>query len=67
MQAVADRWPSEAWSVVVTFDPTASPKYEMEATVRLLAAEDAPPDVLMPGTWFELYEGRRRVAIGTVL
>jgi hypothetical protein len=61
-----DAQAGEAWSVVVTFDPGA-PAPEMEAGVELLFPERAPPGALAPGTWFELYEGRRRVAVGTVL
>jgi hypothetical protein len=52
---------------VVTFDPGTAPAYEMEATVELRVPEGAPPGALAPGTWFELYEGARRVAEGTVL
>jgi hypothetical protein len=57
--------PSEAWSLVVE-KLTAAGSYIWEADVRFLS-KDAPVDLLTPGRPFELYEGQKRVATGTLL
>lgn len=67
IQGAEERWPAEAWSIVVDFDPGQSPAFDMEVSVRLLAPETAPRDLLELGKWFELYEGARRVAVGTIV
>ena len=55
--------PTEAWSLVV--EKIASDHYTWEADVRFLV-DDAPAELLTSGRGFELFEGNRRVAIGTV-
>lgn len=67
IQGVEDRWPGEAWSLVIEFDPATPITYDMEVSVKFLVPEHAPPGVLEPGGWFELFEGSRRIAAGTVL
>jgi hypothetical protein len=61
-----DRWPDEAWSVVVSLDATVPTQAVVEARVRMLVP-DAPSDLLAPGSRFDLFEGSRRVAEGEVL
>jgi hypothetical protein len=60
-----DDWPPEqAWSLVV--QKIAAPdEYTWDADVRFLAP-GAPSEVLTPGRTFELYEGHRLVAKGTL-
>lgn len=59
-------WPHEAWSLVIEFDET--PRYDVEtaAHARFLVP-NGPPDLLRPGSRFELLEGERVVAIGRVV
>lgn len=62
-----DRWPDEAWSVVVEFvRPYGTGGGAAWAKVRFLA-DEAPADWLKPGARFELCEGRRVVAKGVVM
>jgi hypothetical protein len=62
-----DRWPDEAWSVVVEFiRPYGTGGDAVWAKVRFLA-DGAPAEWLVPGARFELCEGRRVVAKGVVL
>ena len=65
-EALRDRWPNEAWSVVVSLAATAPSQRVVEARVRMLV-RDAPPELLTPGSRFDLFEGSRRVAEGEVL
>lgn len=62
---IADRWPHEAWSVVI--EPS-SPGASLAGRVRLrLLVEDGPDvDLLAPGSGFHLLEGDNLVARGTV-
>jgi hypothetical protein len=57
--------PLEAWSLAIE-KLTATGFYIWNAEVRFLS-NDAPVDLLTPGRPFELYEGQKRVAIGTLL
>jgi hypothetical protein len=66
-EGIADRWPQEAWSVVLDI-----PQAEHEGGVgivgiRLLIGEDGPQGLLVSGSKFELYEGKKCVARGEVL
>lgn len=62
----ADRWPSEAWSIVAEFDESANDSMCITADVRFLA-EGAPSHLLKSGQRFELYEGDKMVAVGKVI
>ena len=64
---LADRWPREAWSVVLNISAPADPRGVMTAGIRMLAGDEAPAELLSPGSKFELYEGHRCVARGEVL
>jgi hypothetical protein len=66
-EAIADRWPQEAWSVVLCVPLSAAGREEMIVDIRLLAPETAPQSLLASGSRFDLFEGRRRVAEGQVL
>jgi len=60
-----DSWPPEnAWSLVVE-KKLALDKYNWLAEVHFVAA-NAPSDRLSSGQKFELYEGNRCVAIGSI-
>lgn len=64
---LASQWPCEAWSVVLTI--TAPPEEDgtMVTGIRMLMGDDAPIELLRPGSKFELYEGRKCVARGEVI
>jgi hypothetical protein len=66
-ESLSDRWPDEAWSVVLAIAEPADSGRLMLAGIRMLASEEAPRDLLSPGSRFELFEGARRVAIGEVI
>lgn len=65
-ESLADKWPREAWSVVLRIGSTVNAVNEMVVDIRMLA-EDAPQELLVPGSRFELFEGKRLVARGEVL
>jgi hypothetical protein len=65
--SLADRWPIEAWSIVLEISAPAEASGEMTAGIRLLAGDDAPKGLLSPGARFDLFEGTRLVANGEVL
>jgi hypothetical protein len=56
--------PSEAWSLVVEKVEASNP-FTWEAEVKFLA-DGAPAELLTSGRTFELYEGHKRVAAGTL-
>ncbi len=63
----ASTWWQEAWSIVLEFDqPPADQGNPSVATARFLV-ENAPVDRLQPGCAFELYEGKKKVAIVEVI
>src|SRR5688572_9664033 len=66
-ERLADRWPQEAWSIVLTITEPADDSGVMVAGIRMLAEEDAPRDLLSTGSRFDLLEGRKCVASGEVL
>jgi hypothetical protein len=56
-------WLQEAWSIVLEFDePPAAQGNPSMAKARFLAGQ-APIDRLKPGRAFELYEGKKKVAM----
>lgn len=57
-------WRQQAWSLVVEFVDPPSSAIEGSARVRFLT--DGPKSYLARGARFELMEGARRVAVGTV-
>ena len=65
---VDEPWPCPAgsWSLVVVKDASRSTEYKWMADVHFLV-EEAPHESLLEGRAFELYEGSRCVARGTVL
>lgn len=65
-EAAWDAWPDETWSLVVDLVSRASDSPDWIAEVRFLAAE-APQVLLTDGARFDLYEGAKCVAHGTVL
>jgi hypothetical protein len=59
-----DRWPAEAWSVVLHAAPGGFlAKGAAEASIL---AEDSPPGLLNPGNGFDVMEGPRMVARAVV-
>lgn len=65
-ETLADRWPQEAWSIVLEIGRPADSSGDMVAGIRMLAT-DAPGELLASGSRFDLFEGRRLVAHGEVL
>ena len=65
---VDEPWPSPsgAWSLMICKDERLSDEYQWIADVHYLVPE-APHDSLREGRRFELYEGKKRVALGRVL
>ncbi|HZJ44469.1 MAG TPA: hypothetical protein VFD63_11915 [Pyrinomonadaceae bacterium] len=61
-----DKWPHEAWSLVLEFSGPPDESLCMIADVSLLNPE-GPTRLLHPGSVFELFEGNRLVARGEVL
>ena len=66
LEELADRWPAEAWSVVVEWGEPPNEECRMRAKMRFLVA-GGPEHLLVPDSRFELYEGHRLVARGRVL
>jgi hypothetical protein len=64
--SIRERWPHEAWSIVVEFMNTPDERRCLDARVRLLNPE-GPKDLLTSGSQFDLFEGARLVARGTVI
>jgi hypothetical protein len=65
-EAFADRWPEEGWTIVLDIPTPADLKGMMVAGMRALVLDDGPQDLLVRGSRFELWEGRR-VARGVVI
>lgn len=61
-----EKYPKEAWSLVVEFSRMASESHELIADVSFLM-DDAPDYLLHPGSKFDLFEGRKLVAKGEVI
>ena len=66
-ESLADRWPNEAWSIVLHISAPADAEGIMVAEIAMLAGADAPKQLLSPGSRFDLFEGRSQVASGEVL
>jgi len=61
-------WLKNAWSLVLSLEGTPDENWTQTALVRFLAnEEDAPIQWLQPRSRFALFEGRKKVAEGTVL
>jgi len=61
-----EQWLKEAWSLVIEF--TEQPDATLSHRVKVsFLADDAPTEMLDKGSVFELMEGPRAVAKGTVL
>lgn len=61
-----ESYPEEAWSLVLELSSPPSNSLDLIVDVSFLA-DDAPDHLLHPGSRFELFEGRQRVATGEVL
>jgi hypothetical protein len=62
----SDKWPSEAWSLVVELE-VALPQTECVLGNVHFLMDTAPQHLLHTGSKFTLYEGRRATATGEVL
>jgi hypothetical protein len=61
-------WLEDAWSLVLNLQGAPDENCTQTALVRFLANEDdVPAQWLEPSTRFALFEGRKKVAEGTVL
>ena len=65
-EAVKDRWPEEAWSIVAEIPGPPDASGCMIVNLWFLF-ENAPMDLLRPGSRFDLFEGRKLVAHGEVV
>lgn len=61
-----EKYPAEAWSLVVEFDSVPDDSGTVLGNVRFLV-EEAPANLLHSGSKFELYEGRKLVASGEII
>jgi hypothetical protein len=61
-EALRDRWPKEAWSVVLRIE---GPDRN-DARIRPLVP-DAPAELFSSGSRFDLFEGAKKVAEGEIL
>jgi hypothetical protein len=63
-----EEWLKDAWSLVLNLEGTPDENWTQTALVRFLADEArAPVQWLQPHSRFALFEGRKKVAEGTVL
>lgn len=62
-----DRWPDEAWSMVVDFLKVFGDKSHATLCAVRFQSPQAPSELLTAGARFELCEGARVVAKGVVL
>lgn len=61
-----DKWPNEAWSLVLDFRTPPDESLRMTADVRFLVPE-APVHLLHSGSTFDVFEGEKVVARGKIL
>ncbi|WP_068089096.1 hypothetical protein [Polycladidibacter stylochi] len=61
-----DKWPDEAWSVVLEFHKQEGAFNYHRGTARFLV-QNAPSDWLKSGSIFEMFEGKKKTAKVTVL
>lgn len=66
-EARPDRWPSELRSVALAITAAADSNGVMLVGISLLFPEGAPAGLLTSGSRFELYEGKKTVALGEVI
>jgi hypothetical protein len=66
---ISDRWPNEAWSLVVEFVEPPDVSLETKASVWLLVGDEpnAPNHLLHLGSRFDLFEGYKLVARGEIV
>jgi hypothetical protein len=60
-----DQWPKNAWSLV--FDFSGSPEDFTFAEVSFLVQENAPQELLQPGSKFDVFGDSRFVASGEII
>ncbi|HPD01643.1 MAG TPA: hypothetical protein PLA01_09895 [Acetivibrio sp.] len=63
---IKDQFSTEAWSVVIDLENAQKESNWVIADFRFLV-ESAPCNLLYTGSKFQLFEGRRLVAIGEIL
>ena len=63
---IKDRYPDEAWSIVMNLGENITTTRTMVTDLRFLV-ECGPEELLYTGSQFALFEGKRKVAIGEVL
>lgn len=63
----ADTWFQEAWSIVLEFDEAPLGQGNPSLARARFLVEKAPVDRLKPGRTFELYEGRKKVAVVEII
>jgi hypothetical protein len=63
--AHAEKWEIEGWDLVVTKIGDMDEPTQWLAEVHF-RVEEAPHEWLTPGAEFELYEGKRKVAVGRI-
>jgi hypothetical protein len=61
-EVLRDRWPKEAWSVVLRIEGPDRTQVGIRPLVH-----DAPADLFASGSCFDLFEGAQKVAEGKVL
>lgn len=62
-----EKWPDEAWSVVIEFEAPPSEQGNPSNGVVSFLADEAPIDRLRSGQVFELFEGSHMTAIVEVI
>ena len=63
----AGAWLQEAWSIVLEFDEPPSVQGNPSIARARFLVEQAPVDRLKPGHAFELYEGKKKVAMVKII
>ena len=63
----AGTWLQEAWSMVLEFDEPPSVQGNPSIARARFLVEQAPVDRLQPGHAFELYEGKKKVALVNII
>lgn len=62
-----DTWLQKAWSVVLDFDRPPLEQGNPSVARAKFLSDSAPIERLMPGRTFELYEGRKKVAVVRII
>jgi len=63
----AGTWLQDAWSIVLEFDEPPSVQGNPSIARARFLVETAPVDRLKPGHAFELYEGKKKVAMVKII